>query len=152
MMTSRLTRRSFGFYLTRAAQRWRAMLHERFCAAGYPEMRPTYGAVLVPLFEEDGLRLGTLAHRSGLSKQTMTTLIRQIEDIGMIERRTDPSDRRATRVFLTAKAHRFRAVAERALADLDAMALALAAPGDIAPVARWLEKMAHMENTMDHNP
>jgi len=87
MMTSRLTRRSFGFYLTRAAQRWRAMLYERFCAAGYPEMRPTYGAVLVPLFEEDGLRLGALARRSGLSKQTMTTLIRQIEDIGMIERR-----------------------------------------------------------------
>jgi len=32
------------------------------------------------------------------------------------------------------------------------MALELAAPDDLAPVARWLEKMAQMESTMDQVP
>ena len=32
--------------------------------------------MLVPLFEEDGLRIGELAERSHLAKQTMTTMVR----------------------------------------------------------------------------
>ena len=45
-------------------------------------MRPSYGSVLIPLYEEDGLRLGELARRARLSKQTMTELVRRLERDG----------------------------------------------------------------------
>jgi len=74
----------------------------------------------VPLFEEDGLRQGELARRARLSKQNLTTMARALERDGLVERRADPSDGRATLIFLTQRAQELRPVAERALRDLDA--------------------------------
>jgi DNA-binding MarR family transcriptional regulator len=113
------TRENVGFLLAKASQRWNQLLHERFVAAGYPEVRPSYGSILVPLFEEDGLRMGEIAARARLSKQTMTTMVRLLERDGLVERRVDPSDGRASLVFLTDRARDFRPTAEAALAELD---------------------------------
>ena len=115
----RATRENLGFLLAKASQRWNELLYERFVAAGFPEVRPSYGSILLPLFEEDGLRMGELAARARLSKQTMTTMVRLLERDGLVERRADPSDGRATRVFLTERARSFRPVAETTLAELD---------------------------------
>jgi DNA-binding MarR family transcriptional regulator len=113
------TREDLGFLLAKASQRWNELLYDRFVAAGYPEVRPSYGSILLPLFEEDGLRMGELAARAHLSKQTMTTMVRLLERDGLVERRADPSDGRAALVFLTDRARRFRPVAEATLVDLD---------------------------------
>jgi DNA-binding MarR family transcriptional regulator len=113
------TRENLGFLLAKASQRWNELLHERFAAAGYPEVRPSYGSILLPLFEEDGLRMGELAARARLSKQTMTTMVRLLERDGLVERRADLSDGRASLVFLTERARNFRPVAAATLAELD---------------------------------
>ncbi len=105
-----LTRDSLGFLLAKASQRW-SDLHARFAAAGFPEVRPAYGSLLIPLYEEDGLRQGELARRARLSKQTLTTMARALERAGLVERRPDPEDGRATRVYLTSRVHDFRPVA-----------------------------------------
>jgi DNA-binding MarR family transcriptional regulator len=115
-------RDDLGFLLAKATQRWNELLAERFAAAGYRDVRPSYGSVLVPLFEEDGLRLGELARRSRLSKQTMTDLVRRLERDGLVERRADPEDGRAFRVFMTARSRAFEPVAAEVLAELDAAA------------------------------
>jgi DNA-binding MarR family transcriptional regulator len=115
----RATRENLGFLLAKASQHWNELLYERFVAAGYPDVRPSYGSILVPLFEEDGLRMGELAARARLSKQTMTTMVRLLERDGLVERRADPSDGRASLVFLTERARSFRPVAEAALAELE---------------------------------
>lgn len=112
-------RGDLGFLLAKATQRWNELLAERFAAAGWAEVRPSYGSVLLPLFEEDGLRLGELARRARLSKQTMTTAVRRLERDGLAERRPDPADARASRVFLTDRGRRFEPVAAATLADLD---------------------------------
>ena len=119
-MSAQIGRDDLGFLLAKATQRWNEQLAERFAAAGYSDVRPSYGSVLVPLFEEDGLRLGELARRSRLSKQTMTELIRRLERDGLVERATDPSDRRAIRVTLTPRARAFEPVAAEVLTELDA--------------------------------
>ena len=80
--------------------------------------------MLIPLYEEDGLRMGEIARRARLSKQTMTTLVRRVERDGLAERRADESDARATRIFLTRRAQRFRPVAEEAVAAADRAAAA----------------------------
>jgi DNA-binding MarR family transcriptional regulator len=114
-----LTRENLGFLLAKASQRWNEVLFERFTAAGYPEVRPAYGSLLIPLYEEDGLQQGELARRARLSKQTMTTMARALERAGLVERRPDPNDARATLMFLTSRAYEFCPVAEQILAELD---------------------------------
>jgi DNA-binding MarR family transcriptional regulator len=113
------TRANLGFELAKASQRWNELLYEEFSARGFGEVRPAYGSVLLPLFEEDGLRMGALAARSRLSKQTMTTLIRLMEEAGLVKREPDPHDGRATLVVLTARAREFAPVARQVVAALD---------------------------------
>jgi DNA-binding MarR family transcriptional regulator len=116
----RATRENLGYLLAKATQRWNELLHAEFVQEGFAEVRPSYGSVLLPLFEEDGLRMGELAARARLAKQTMTTLIRLAERDGLVRRDRDPEDGRAFRIFLTARARSFQPVAERVLERLDA--------------------------------
>ena len=104
------------------------MLAEGFAAEGFAEVRPSYGSVLIPLFEEDELRMGEIAGRARLSKQTMTTLVRLCERDGLVERRPDPADGRATIVSLTSRAERVRSAAERVLGELEHQVEALLGP------------------------
>jgi DNA-binding MarR family transcriptional regulator len=114
-------RDDLGFLLAKAMQRWNDLLAERFAERGYTEVRPSYGSVLLPLFEEDGLRMGELARRARLSKQTMTQMVRRLERDGLVARRTDPSDGRASLIFLTDRSRGFRPVAADVLAELDGL-------------------------------
>ena len=110
---------NLGFLLAKASQRWNERLAEGFAAAGYGEVRASYGSVLLPLWEEDGLRMGRLAERARLSKQTMTTLVRLCERDGLVERAPDPEDGRASVVSLTPRAQAFGPVAADVVAGLE---------------------------------
>jgi DNA-binding MarR family transcriptional regulator len=114
-----VTRRDIGFQLAKASQRWNDLLSDHFRAAGFADVRPSYGSVLVPLFEDDGLRIGELARRARLAKQTMTTMVRVVERAGFVERRPDPDDARATLVWLTRRGRRLEPVAATAVAVLE---------------------------------
>jgi DNA-binding MarR family transcriptional regulator len=114
-----------GFLLAKASQRFNERLVERFAERGFPEVRASYGSVLMPLFQQDDLRIGELAARAALSKQSMTALVAACEEHGLVERRRDPDDGRAFRVRLTRRGKRFRCTAEAILADLDAEIVAL---------------------------
>src|SRR5205807_5152509 len=117
-----MDRDDLGFLLAKATQRWNELLQERFRVAGWGAVRPSYGSILVPLFEEDGLRIGELGRRARLSKQTMTTMVRLLERDGLVRRERDPDDGRAFRIALTGKARRFEPVAEQTLTELNALA------------------------------
>jgi MarR family transcriptional regulator, organic hydroperoxide resistance regulator len=116
---TRATTANLGFLLAKASARWNELLYERFVARGFGEVRPAYGSILLPLFEEDGLRMGQLAARARLSKQTMTTMVRLLEKAGLVVRERDDSDGRAFRISLTDRARAFRPVAEEVLAELE---------------------------------
>src|SRR5260370_6054170 len=113
------TRTDIGYLLAKASQHWNELLAEAFRLQGHGDVRPSYGSVLVPLCDTAGLRMSELAARSRLAKQTMTTMVRLVERAGLVQRRPDPDDARATRVELTARGRRFRPVAVRELAKLD---------------------------------
>jgi DNA-binding MarR family transcriptional regulator len=118
--TELATRANLGFLLAKASQRWNELLYQQFVARGFGEVRPAYGSILLPLFEEDGLRMGELARRARLSKQTMTTMVRLLERDGLATRKPDPADGRASLVYLTRRAREFRPVADEALGNLEA--------------------------------
>jgi DNA-binding MarR family transcriptional regulator len=138
---SRLTLDNLGFLLAKASQRWNDLLHDELAAAGFPEVRPAYGSLLIPLYEEDGLRQGELARRARLSKQTLTTMSRALERDGLIERRRDPADARATQIFLTARARELEPIAERILAELDDRVAAATGPSSRASLKHALRTL-----------
>ena len=141
-----LGRDDLGFLLAKATQRWNELLAAGFAAAGFADVRPAYGSVLLPLYEEDGLRMGELARRARLSKQTMTTLITRLERDGLVERRPDPDDARAQLVFLTSRSRAFAPVAAETLRRLDEAARRRLGPERLAAAAGALRELMLLED------
>jgi DNA-binding MarR family transcriptional regulator len=67
---------------------------------GYEDLHPRHWAVLAYL-DEDGIRATELARLSGRHKQIVGRLVDELEDLGYVERRQDPEDRRAKLVVPT---------------------------------------------------
>jgi DNA-binding MarR family transcriptional regulator len=111
--------RNLGYLLAKASQRWNERLTNGFAQRGFAQVRASYGSVLLPLWVEDGQRMGALAARARLSKQTMTTLVRLAERDGLVRRQLDVVDRRATRVWLTPLAVEFAPIAADVVDELE---------------------------------
>lgn len=83
--------------------------------------------VLLRLAGEDGLTQGEIARRQRVEAPTMCRIVDRLVRDGLVERRPDPDDRRATRVHLTPAgrgaaadgAHVVETIEGRAFAGLD---------------------------------
>jgi DNA-binding MarR family transcriptional regulator len=139
------TRANVGFELAKASQRWNTLLHAEFERRGFEEVRASYGSVLLPLFEEDGLRMGELAARARLTKQTMTTMVRLIERAGLVEREADPGDRRATLINLTARAREFAPVAAEVVSELEGRLVARLGPRRYRMLRSGLQQVMELD-------
>ncbi len=64
--------------------------------------------ILRALYERDGQHASELAHAVGRLPTSFTPILDKLEQKDLIERRPDPADRRAIRVYLTAKGRRLR--------------------------------------------
>ena len=69
--------------------------------AGFPQ-RPAHSAVFAQI-APDGSRLTDLARRANMSPQAMGELVDELEQMGYVVRRPDPTDRRAKLIILTRK-------------------------------------------------
>lgn len=63
----------------------------------------TQYVALVALWEEDGQTVGELGEKLFLESNTLTPILKKLEQTGFVERRRDPADERQVRVRLTAK-------------------------------------------------
>ncbi len=68
--------------------------------AGFDDLRPAHTVVFQHIRAE-GSRLTELAERAQITKQSMGYLVDYLEQQGYLERRPDPTDRRAALVCLT---------------------------------------------------
>jgi DNA-binding MarR family transcriptional regulator len=75
----------------------------------------------------------------------MTTMVRLAERDGLVERRADPADRRATTVHLTDRAKRFRPAAERVLRELERLVVAELGESRVATLRRALDRVGELE-------
>lgn len=62
----------------------------------------TQYVTLVALSEEDDQRVGDLGDRLFLESNTLTPILKKLEQLGLVDRRRDPADERQVRVNLTA--------------------------------------------------
>ncbi|HEX2282683.1 MAG TPA: MarR family transcriptional regulator [Thermomicrobiales bacterium] len=87
--------------------------------ADFDDLRPSHGNVMEQLELEDGLRLIDLAARAGITAQSMGELVDDLEMKGYLERRPDPDDRRAKRIYLTERGRKNARVAKQATVDVE---------------------------------
>ena len=71
--------------------------------AGFPQ-KPAHSAVFAQI-DPEGSRLTDLAKRANMSPQAMGELVDELEEMGYVVRRPDPTDRRAKLITLTEKGH-----------------------------------------------
>lgn len=90
-----------------------------------PDGRPSHGNVMEQLAYEDGARLTDLARGAGMSPQSIGELVDQLEALGYVERQPDANDRRAKRIYQTAKGKRANSAAVAATAKTEADLAAL---------------------------
>ncbi len=69
-------------------------------------LSPTLQSVLASIAVHGPLSLGDLAGREQVAPPTVTQLLGKLDDLGLIERERDASDRRVTLVSLTAEGRR----------------------------------------------
>ncbi|HEX4811855.1 MAG TPA: MarR family transcriptional regulator [Nonomuraea sp.] len=94
-------------------------LFSRLSAQGHPRVRPRHGAVLAYL-DEEGTRATDLAALSGQHKQVIGTLVDELVELGYVERRPDPADRRAKLIVPTERGRDHMARSEAILAEMEA--------------------------------
>ncbi|MFG1697554.1 MarR family winged helix-turn-helix transcriptional regulator [Nonomuraea sp. NPDC049309] len=94
-------------------------LFAELAAQGHDELRPRHGAVLAYL-DDAGTRATELAARSGRHKQVIGTLVDELVELGYVERRRDPADRRAKLIVPTGKGRDLISRSDAILAAMEA--------------------------------
>ena len=94
---------TFGFLMTDVARLFRAEFDRRVGEAGIG-LTPGEGRTLTHAARAGVVRQTVLAERMGIEAMTLSGFLDRLEARGLIERRPDPTDRRAKLVALTDEA------------------------------------------------
>lgn len=95
-------RERFALSMIRLSRRWRWRLDQRLRQTGLTQARWT--TLLQIARGGDGLSQARLADHVGIEQPTLARLLDSLERVGLVERRSNPCDRRANTVHLTAQA------------------------------------------------
>jgi len=93
--------RAFGFVLHEAARLLSKRFDQKARAIGLTRAQCS---VLFRLSMQEGLNQARLAELMEMEPISLARLVDRMEQAGWIERRADPADRRARRLYMTAKA------------------------------------------------
>jgi DNA-binding MarR family transcriptional regulator len=91
-----------GFLLSDAARLVRRSFDARARAKGVTKAQ---WQVLLVLSRSEGINQAGLADRLEVENITLCRMVDRLQEAGLVERRPDPADRRAWRLFLTPAAH-----------------------------------------------
>jgi DNA-binding MarR family transcriptional regulator len=108
-----------GRLLLRAVRSVNEQIIGRLVALGHPTVRGPHTAVFANL-DTGGTRAVILAQRAGMTRQSMSNLIRELEAIGYVDVRPDPEDGRAALVQLTARGEQFCLDAANVINEVEA--------------------------------
>jgi DNA-binding MarR family transcriptional regulator len=108
-----------GRLLLRAVRAVNEQIISRLVALGHPDIRGPHTAVFANL-DSDGTRAVILAQRAGMTRQSMSNLIRELETAGYVDLQPDPGDGRAALVRLTPRGEQFCLDAAHVINEVEA--------------------------------
>jgi len=119
-----------GLLLRLLHQHWVQAIHAALDDAGFGDVRPSHANVFT-FVPAAGIQVSELTQLAHVRKQTMAQAVEELEQLGYVERRPDPDDRRARLVFLTSRGELVRPVAMAAGRRVEARWAALASTQQI---------------------
>jgi len=129
---------SIGFVVNDVARMMRREFDRQATALGLTRAQ---WQVLAYLLREDGQQQKQLADQMDLTAITLTGLLDRLERDGWVERRNDPADRRAKRVYLTDKVQPTIQAVRRIGADVRQHALQGLSDGEQEQLMQLLQRM-----------
>jgi MarR family transcriptional regulator, organic hydroperoxide resistance regulator len=75
--------------------------------------------ILRALYEHDGQHASELARAVGRAATSFTPNLDKLQNKGLVERRADPADRRAVRIYLTDEAHKSKQSVMDSIGEID---------------------------------
>jgi DNA-binding MarR family transcriptional regulator len=133
-------RLAIGQLLVRSLRAFRTELFAPAAAAGYTDTREPHLQIFGNL-GVDGVRLTDLAGRAQLSLAATSELVNELQDLGYLERRPDPVDRRAKLIFPTARGRQALADAGDRVAEIEEHWAGLVGSARFADLCRTLQDL-----------
>jgi DNA-binding MarR family transcriptional regulator len=113
-----LNRLHIGQLLTQLTRLFQTELFERLVAAGFDEARVPHTHVTAYI-EAEGSRLTELAAQARMTLPAMSELVDDLQRLGIVERRPDPSDGRAKLICLTDAGWEAMRTARRIIGEIE---------------------------------
>ncbi len=143
MATSRdlpADRLAIGQLLVHALRQFRRELFAPAAVGGYPDLREPHLQIFGNL-DIDGIRLTDLAARAQLSLAATSELVNDLQDLGYLERRADPTDGRAKLIHLTARGRHALSDAGDRVAEIEQRWAAIVGQRRFDATARTLQDL-----------
>ncbi|WPU20962.1 MarR family winged helix-turn-helix transcriptional regulator [Cedecea neteri] len=140
-MSSQPESPQLGLLLRQVHQHWTQQVDLALSNAGFDDIRPSHSSVFA-FTPPEGITVSALTKFAQVRKQSMSQAVAELEKLGYVERRPDPTDRRARRVFLTAKGEGVRPVALAAGSEVQKEWANAVGNEDIRQLTQLLQKLA----------
>jgi DNA-binding MarR family transcriptional regulator len=105
------------------------------------DIAPSHGRALGVLARHGPARLRELSEHLHIAARSATEVVDALQERGLVERRPDPADRRATLVVLTGKGHQVSTAIEDSRAEVADRLFGALTPADRAELARLLAEL-----------
>ena len=142
MSTASPDRLHIGQLLTQLTRLFQTELFERLVAAGLEDARVPHTHVTAYI-KAEGSRLTELAANARMTLPAMSELVDDLERLGIVERRPDPSDRRAKLICLTDAGWDAMRTARRIIADIERDYARLVGAKRFEGAAMTLDELLH---------
>ena len=129
-----------GLLLRLLHQHWSQSIEAALNDAGFGDIRPPHANVFA-FVPAEGIQVSELAQLSRVRKQTMAQAVEQLEEMGYVERRPDPQDRRGRLVFLSERGQAVRPVGAAAGRSVEQHWARLTSPETIQALRGSLETL-----------
>jgi DNA-binding MarR family transcriptional regulator len=141
-----------GLLLRLVNQHWGLAVDSALKDAGFGDIRAPHASVF-PFLPAEGIAVSELAKRAHVRKQTMAQAVEELEQMGYVERRPDPRDRRARLVLLTPRGKAVPPVAISAGRQVEARWAELTSPRKIESLRRsLLALLTQLQSAGDGDP
>lgn len=132
----------FMHLLARAARAAQGLADEGLGDLG---LTSAQAGALFAIPAEGGASVNAVAEALSLAQSAASVLVQRLEQAGLIERETDPADRRAVRLALTARGKSLRAKAIERAHRMNTAASRGFSADEQAIIARWLQHIIDLK-------
>ncbi len=140
MEANHLPRPLIGLLLRLLYQHYSEDIHAAHRAAGFGDIRSPHANVF-PFVPPEGISVSELAALARVRKQTMAQAVSELEDMGYVERRPNPRDRRSRLVFLTERGEAVRPLTHATAARVEEHWAQLTSPEELEALRASLQRL-----------